>query len=95
MVPPPPTRLEVLRGEVSSVQSEILVRLGAMAAAVRDDDFYAAVDRQSEIDDLTERWANLGDEINYREGYAFLVDEPELRATLLAWGLEQYGEVAS
>lgn len=57
---------------------------------VRDDHFYDAVDAEVELSELTDRWADLGDEINYREGYTFLTEEPELRDKLLAWGRETF-----
>lgn len=53
--------------------------------------FYDAVDAEAEVSKLIDRWADLGDEINYREGYPFLTEEPELRHKLLAWGRETFG----
>lgn len=54
------------------------------------DHFYDTVDAEAEISKLTDRWADLGDEINYREGYPFLTEEPELRDKLMAWGRESF-----
>jgi hypothetical protein len=90
LVLPAPTRLEVVKRELSELQAELLTRLDAFAAAVRDDHFYDAVDAEAEVSKLTDRWADLGDEINYREGYPFLTDVPELRDNLMAWGREAF-----
>lgn len=90
LVVPPPTRLEIVRRELSELQAELLTRLEAFAAAVRDDHFYDAADAEAEVSKLIDRWADLGDEINYREGYAFLAEDPELRDKLMAWGRETF-----
>lgn len=68
----------------------MLTRLDAFAAAVRGDSFYDAADAEAEVSKLIDRWADLGDEINYREGYSFLADEPALRDKLMAWGREAF-----
>lgn len=91
LVTPASTRLEVVRRELSELQAELLTRLEAFTAAVRDDHFYDAVDAEAEVSKLTDRWADLGDEIDYREGYPFLADEPELQDKLMAWGRETFG----
>lgn len=90
LIPPAPTRLEIVKRELSELQAELLTRLDAFAAAVRDDHFYDAVDAEAEVSKLTDRWADLGDEINYREGYLFLTEEPELRDKLMVSGRERF-----
>ncbi len=90
LTPPVPTRLEIVRRELSELQAELLTRLDSFAAAVRNDHFYDAAEAESEVSKLTDRWAHLGDEINYREGYPFVTDEPELRDNLMAWRREAF-----
>lgn len=90
LVLPEPTRLEILKRELSELQAELLTRLDAFAAAVRDDHSYDAADAEAEVSKLTDRWADLGDEINYREGYPFLTEELELRDKLMMWGRERF-----
>lgn len=84
--------MELLQRDVSRVRTQILEKLGAITDAVRDDDFYSAVDAEVGYDELVERWADLSDEIAYRQGYPFLVDSPELRDKLMASGRETYDE---
>lgn len=71
-------------------RDELLTRLDAFADVVRDDHFYDAVDVEAEVSMLTDRWADLGDEINYREGYPFLTEESELRDKLMTSGRETF-----
>lgn len=90
LTPPPPTRLEVLRADLAKLHAEMLVKVDALVAAIKDDHFYNAADAHSEMDKLIDRWADVGDEINFREGYPFLEDSPELRERLMAWGRETF-----
>lgn len=68
-MPAPPTRLEVLRPDLATLHTEMLKKLDHLGDEVRDDNLYAATGAGAELDDLVDRWADLGDEINYREGY--------------------------
>jgi hypothetical protein len=82
--------MDVLRVDLSKLHADMLVKLATLTGTVRDDDFYGAADAAAELDDVMDRWADIGDELNYRDGYAFLSNSPGLRDKLMAWGRETF-----